>query len=77
MPINCDPEDLAAASTCFQQCVPNGMAGAIEIYLLQQIAGNSETVDELIESAKCINQCVPKGFEKAIITYLLCVIANQ
>ncbi len=41
---------------------------------LQQIAGNTMTINELVDSAKCFDRCIPKGEMPAIQAYLLCQI---
>lgn len=74
MAISCEPADLIAASKCFV-CVPKGMQNEVIIYLLQQIAGNTQTPNELLESAKCL-KCLPPGTLPEIQVYLLCQIVN-
>ena len=74
MAVPTDPSLLAQAAACMS-CVPRGMEQEIMIYLLQQIAGNTQTTDQLMESAKCI-KCVPAGSQPEVIIYLLISIAN-
>lgn len=72
--ISCEAADLVDAAKCLD-CIPAGLQMAVQIYLLQQIAGNTETAGELMESAKCL-QCIPPGLQPAVINYLLCQIVN-
>jgi hypothetical protein len=74
MPISCDPNDLAQAANCMK-CIPTGMQPEVIIYLLQQIAGNTQTTDQLVQSAACF-KCIPSGMQADVQTYLLCQIAN-
>lgn len=74
--ISCDVDDLAEAAKCIQQCLAPGMRGPVTIYLLQQIAGNTQTPRELIEASKCFYGCIPKGIQGAVQSYLLCQIAS-
>lgn len=74
MAISCDPNALLDASKCFK-CIPSGTQSEVMIYLLQQIAGNTETTDQLMDHSKCY-KCIPAGMQPEVITYLLCQIAN-
>lgn len=75
MPIDCsNTTALLDASKCYN-CIPTGAQSEVMIYLLQQIAGNTETVNQLMENSKCF-KCIPAGMQPEVITYLLCQIAN-
>lgn len=74
MAISCEPNDLLEAAKCFK-CIPVGEQMAVQIYLLQQIAENTMTVDELLAAAKCF-KCIPQGAQAEIRNYLLCQIVN-
>lgn len=65
------------AAKCLNSCVPPGMHAAIQTYLLQQIAGNTMTTDELMQAADCFNKCIPKGMQASVQNYLLCQIINS
>lgn len=74
MAIDCsDTAALVESAKCL--CFPEAVQGAVQIYLLQQIAENTETPEQLMESAKCL-QCIPQSLQPAIINYLLCQIVN-
>jgi hypothetical protein len=73
--INCDPNALQQAAACYK-CVPAGAQNEVIIYLLQQIAGNTQTPDQLMQSATCL-RCVPQGMLQEVMVYLLCQIVNQ
>ena len=74
--ISCDPNDLIALSACIDAKIPPGMQGAVQIYLLQQITGNTMTIEELMGAAACFNAKIPAGDHPGIQTWLLCQIAN-
>jgi len=61
---------LTEASACVDCGIPRGAADAVQIYLLQQIAGNTMTPSELMEAAACYD-CIPKGMRDAVQIYLL------
>lgn len=75
MAISCEPNDLMTLSKCFD-AIPSGMQLAVQTYLLQQIAGNTMTVDELMEAAACFIAKIPAGDQLAVQNYLLCQIAS-
>lgn len=75
--ISCDPNELMQAAACFNKCIPQGAQGGVDIYLLQQLAGNTMTPDQLLEQAKCLNKCIPPGEAPGVIIYLLCQILNS
>lgn len=75
MPISCDPDALAEASTCYN-CISGQQIDAVKIYLLAVTAGlENETPEALVEAAKCYF-CIPKDMQKSVQSYLLCQIAN-
>ena len=75
MPISCDPDALAEASTCYN-CISGQQVDAVKIYLLAVTAGlEGMTPTELMAAAKCYT-CIPKDMQKAVQNYLLCQIAN-
>lgn len=76
MAISCDdPNALMEAAKCLDRCVPPGMHPAIQTYLLQQIAGNTMTIDQLLAEAKCYT-CIPAGMQREVQLMLLCEIVN-
>lgn len=76
MAVNCDPKALAQAASCLQPCINAGMADAIKIYLLAQIAGVDPDPDALMKAANCIHCAMPAGMAPAVEAHLLCQIAN-
>lgn len=68
-----EPSTLTSGAACMDCGVPKGLRGAVQIVLLQEMAGNTETPAELMESAKCF-ECIPAGMRKAVIIYLLNVL---
>lgn len=36
--ISCDPKEMAKEAVCFETCIPTGLQGAVQTYLLCQIA---------------------------------------
>lgn len=74
MPVNCDPNTLVQAASCFD-CIPANMQPAVQTYLLLQISGLSLTPAQLLTAAKCM-VCLD-GSQEAAQNYLLCQIANQ
>lgn len=76
MPVDCDPLALAQNASCLQACVNAGMAEAIKIYLLAQIAGVDPDPRALMQAAGCIQSCIPAGAMPAVQAHLLCQIAN-
>ena len=71
-----DPQALIEAGRCLA-CIPNGLQGPVMIWLLQQIARNTMTPNELMAEvqSKCLG-CIPAGSQQEVITWLLCTIAN-
>jgi hypothetical protein len=74
MAISCEPNDLAAAITCFDKLSALQLE-QVKTYLLAVIAGGSTDPETLMASAKCFNKF---SFEQLleVQTYLLCQIAN-
>jgi hypothetical protein len=75
--ISCDPGDLMEAAKCLDKCIPRGMHPYIQIYLLQQIAESTLTVDELLNAAKCFQKCIPPEMMDQVHIYLMCQIINS
>jgi len=48
------------------------MQGSVQIYLMQQIAGNTMSPDELMQAAAELNGKIPPGMVPYVIAYLLC-----
>ncbi len=69
------PAALTEASACLDCGIPQGAADAVQILLLQEIAGNTMTPSELMEAAACYD-CIPKGMRSAVQIYLLDQIAD-
>lgn len=61
-------------ASCFT-CLGPAQTQAVQTYLLQQIAGDSHTPEELAELSKCF--CFDPARMKAVQAYLLCQIANS
>jgi hypothetical protein len=78
MPISCDPSSLAAASTCYSDCISDGMKPAVVIFLLNSISGLNYTPQQLVTAAACFD-CgnIPTGLQPAVMNYLLCAIAQK
>ncbi len=75
MPISCDPDVLAEASSCYN-CITGQQIDAVKIYLLAVTAGlEGLTPQELVTAAKCY-YCIPESMQKPVQNYLLCQIAN-
>lgn len=72
--VDCDPNALLAASKCFK-CIPVGEQGAVMLYLLAIIAGETTDPDLLLAKAKCF-KCIPPGMQGPVMNYLLCQIAT-
>jgi hypothetical protein len=66
-----DAPTLTSEAACIDRCIPKGMAMAVQILLLQELAGNTMTPSELTAAAACYDRCIPKGQQPAVITYLL------
>ena len=60
------------ASSCIDCNIPPGMQGSVQIYLMQQIAGNTMSPDELMQAAAELNGKIPPGMVPYVIAYLLC-----
>lgn len=72
---DCEPQALMTAAKCFT-CLGPQQTLAVQTYLLQQIAGDSHTVEELMALAKCFSCLGPKQLRE-IQAYLLCQIVNS
>lgn len=80
MSVACDSTSLLNNAKCIFGCVPPGMAKAIQIALLCNIANGTVMTDcsaqNLVNQATCFLTCVNAGAADAIIIYLLCQIAS-
>lgn len=56
-------------------CIPKGEQLPVIIYLLQQLAENTMTPNELMAAAKC-NRCIPVGEQLPVVIYLLDALVN-
>ncbi len=78
MAITCTPQALITGATCFD-CIPAGYRGAVENYLLAQIAnaiaGTSTDPNTLSRLAACF-ECQPVSLQLAIQDYLICQVVN-
>jgi len=75
MAISTDPAVLAAASRCFDDCIPPGDQRAVKTYLLAQIAGVTDP-SVLVNAARCFSSCIPPGAQADVQAYLLAVLAG-
>lgn len=76
MAVNCDdPNALLEAAKCFK-CIPSGLQGAVQTYLLAVIAGGSLDPDTLMQQANEF-QKIPKGMLPEVMAMLLCNIVNK
>lgn len=66
-----DAPTLTSEAACIDRCIPKGMAMAVQILLLQELAGNTMNPSELTAAAACYDRCIPKGQQPAVIIYLL------
>lgn len=74
MPIACEPNDLANAAKCL--CFSDQrQIDSVMIYLLAQIAGNTDTPAQLAQKAACYCYGDARSIE-AVKLYLLCAIAD-
>lgn len=72
--ISCDPNDLAQSAKCF--CFGDQrQIDSIIIYLLAQIAENTDSPSVLAKNAACYCFSDTKSRE-AVMLYLLCAIAD-
>lgn len=75
MALDCnDPNALQQAAACFK-CIPPGLQGAVQTYLLAVIAGGSLDPNTLMQQAAQFQQ-IPKGMLGEIQVMLLCSIVN-
>ena len=70
--ISCDKNDLAKAAACY--CFTKDIEGAVIVYLLAKIAGDTSTPAELAAKARCY--CFDSKTTEQVQTMLLCAIAN-
>jgi hypothetical protein len=71
-----DTNALLEAAKC-APCIPKGMEMAVVITLLQEIAGNTMTPNELMNAATCIHCTIPKGMQLEVAIYLLDNLFNS
>lgn len=79
MAIDCDdPNALMKDAACFNSCVPAGMQGPVELFLLATIAGGSMDPDVLAQQATAAGFTkIPPGYIDSIKALLLCNIVNS
>lgn len=70
----CDPDVLMADASCFV-CRPEKELLAMQIVLLKDIAGNTQSVDELIASAHDF-MALNEQQQRGMIAQLLCEISE-
>ncbi len=73
--ISTDPAVLAAASRCFDTCIPPGAQKPVQTYLWAQIAGITDPA-VVLTNARCFMSCVPPGGQLALQAYLAAVLAG-
>lgn len=64
-----DADALMNAAAC-NRCITPGMQGPVMIKLLQDIAGNTMTTDQLIAASKSYTE-IPTGSQYPVIIFLL------
>lgn len=75
MAISTDPSVLAAASRCFDTCIPPGDQAAVKTYLLGQIAGVTDPA-AVMTGARCFSSCISPGALPAVQAYQSAVLAG-
>lgn len=73
MAISQDPSVLAAASRCFDTCVPPGDQQVLKTYLLAQLAGVTDP-KVVANNARCFSSCIPPGSQVDVQAYLAAVL---
>lgn len=76
MPVACDTTSLIDASVCYDKCIPPGMHPAIWTYLIQKSIGNTQTINELLDSAAPY-AVIPPGKQLEVLIALLCQWLNE
>lgn len=76
MSVACDLESLTKSASPLQSIDP-GIAPLVIIYLLQKIAGNTMTPQQLITAVNGYQLIRSEVLAKQIQAYLLCQIANE
>lgn len=71
--MNIAPNALAAGAACF--VYPRDVEAAVTIYLLQQLAGNTQTPAQLAASAACFIG-MPQDVRDSVKVYLLAQAAT-
>lgn len=74
MPVSCDPNDLAKASSCFQ-CLDEKQLAMVEVHTLAVIAGGSTDPEILLAEASQFQALSDKEL-KMVQAYLLCKISG-
>lgn len=75
--ITTNPSELANASRCYNECIPQGMQLAVIIYILANQAGlENLTPSQLANLSRCYNSCIPAGEQISVINYLLNQLVN-
>jgi hypothetical protein len=72
-----DPSAIAAAASCFDDCIPDGAKLGCIIYLLNQLLGANFTPQQLVTNSACYDTCIPDGMKQAVMIYLLWALAND
>lgn len=69
-----EPNTLVEAAGCLN-CLTLQQAAWVQVYLLQQIAGDTHTPAELVALAKCFSCLSPKQLLEVQV-YLLCLLSG-
>lgn len=72
-----DAQSLITAANGLQEIADERTALQVQIYLLQQIAGNSQTPQQLITSANGLQLIADPNTLRQVIVSLLGIIANE
>jgi hypothetical protein len=83
MAITCDPSQLANASVCFFECIPNNMQAAVQTYLLayllNQLTGTTSMDPKVLLAAATAqgnSYLILEGVQQEVQAYLLCQLAT-
>lgn len=76
MAVDCTPQAVASDARCFT-CVPEKALLAMQVYLLQAIANNAMTVQELMDASACFRDCMTGKALYGAMVYLLCQINDS
>ncbi len=72
-----DPATLVNLASCFDQCIPLGMQGAVQTYLLAVLNGlptDKQGALDLVNAASCFSSCIPD--QMAVQNYILAQMAS-